>query len=303
MCKLLGVSKQAYYQYEDTSMKKQAQEAFVVEFIKKTRKKASGIGGEKLWFMYQKKFGSDSPVGFNRFYDIIEKYNLKVRKRKRRTSTTNSNHNLPLYPNLTSDLIPARPNELWVSDITYLPILQYNNTDESKFCYLSIITDYYTKEIIGYSVGDTLETRYPMEALDMALKSVKNKEINNLIHHSDRGVQYASYAYTNKLKSAGINISMTENGNPKDNAVAERINNTIKNELLYGMTFISIGQVKKALKIAVNFYNNERPHMSLDGLTPKEASLKEGEIKKRWTSYRENAIKNKLETELCNIFV
>ena len=142
-----------------------------------------------------------------------------------------------------------------------------------------------------------------MEALDMALKSVKNKEINNLIHHSDRGVQYASYIYTNKLKSAGINISMTENGNPKDNAVAERINNTIKNELLYGMTFISIGQVKKALKIAVNFYNNERPHMSLDGLTPKEASLKEGEIKKRWTSYRENAIKNKLETELCNIFV
>ena len=273
MCKLLGVSKQAYYQHEDTTIVKLAQESFVVEFIKEIRKNAPGIGGYKLWLMYQKAFGADYSVGYNRFYDIIEKYNLKVRKRKRRVKTTDSNHNLPLYPNLTADLIPTRPNELWVSDITYLPLLSDNNTGENRFCYLSLITDYYTKQIIGYSVGDTLETKYPIKALNMALKVIGNKTDKSLIHHSDRGVQYASYIYTNQLKSSGINISMTENGNPKDNAVAERVNNTIKNELLYKMTFSNIAQVRKAIKIAIDFYNSQRPHMSLNGLTPNEALM------------------------------
>ena len=91
----------------------------------------------------------------------------------------------------------------------------------------------------------------------------------------------------------GISISMTESGNPKDNAVAERVNNTIKNELLKGMQFCSIEDLKPALKVAVDFYNNERPHWSLDGMTPKQASGREGEIKKRWKSYREIAIRNK----------
>ena len=137
----------------------------------------------------------------------------------------------------------------------------------------------------------------------MALKVIWNKADKNLIHHSDRGVQYASYIYTNQLKSSGINISMTENGNPKDNADAERVNNTIKNELLYNMTFSNIAQVRKAIKIAIDFYNSQRPHMSLNGLPPNEDSLKEGEIKKIWISYREKAIKNKFTTEQNNTFV
>ena len=137
----------------------------------------------------------------------------------------------------------------------------------------------------------------------MALKVIWNKADKNLIHHSDRGVQYASYLYTDQLKSSGINISMTENGNPKDNADAERVNNTIKNELLYNMTFSNIAQVRKAIKIAIDFYNSQRPHMSLNGLPPNEASLKEGEIKKIWISYREKAIKNKFTTEQDNTFV
>ena len=128
----------------------------------------------------------------------------------------------------------------------------------------------------------------------MAIAHSKAYDLGKLIHHSDRGVQYASYTYTDILKSNGISISMTESGNPKDNAVAERVNNTIKNELLMGMQFTCIEEVRAAVDAAVVFYNNERPHLSLDGMTPREAALCEGEINKKWISYREKAIKSKM---------
>lgn len=289
MCRLLGVSKQAYYKHVDKLMLKKAQEAFVVEFVKNVRGKDRGIGGNKLWMMYHNRFGAEHSVGYNRFYDILERYGLKVRKRKRRVSTTDSKHDLPLYPNLVKELIPTRPCQLIVSDITYIPLTREG--ERQDFCFLSLVTDYYTKEIVGYSVGDTLETKYPLEALEMSLKHYKGKELSGLIHHSDRGVQYASYAYTARLKDCKIGISMTESGNPKDNAVAERVNNTIKNEFLKGMEFHGISQVKEAVKAAVDFYNHERPHLSLEGMTPVQAAQCEGEMKKNWKSYREIAIK------------
>lgn len=289
MCRLLGVSKQAYYKHVDKLMFKKAQEAFVVEFVKNVRGKDRGIGGNKLWMMYHNRFGAEHSVGYNRFYDILERYGLKVRKRKRCVSTTDSKHDLPLYPNLVKELIPTRPCQLIVSDITYIPLTREG--ERQDFCFLSLVTDYYTKEIVGYSVGDTLETKYPLEALEMSLKHYKGKELSGLIHHSDRGVQYASYAYTARLKDCKIGISMTESGNPKDNAVAERVNNTIKNEFLKGMEFHGISQVKEAVKAAVDFYNHERPHLSLEGMTPVQAAQCEGEMKKNWKSYREIAIK------------
>ena len=292
MCELLGVSKQAYYKHGESLMCKVAEEAFVVEFIKEIRGRDPGIGGGKLWGMYMQRFGESHGVGYNRFYDIIDKYDLKVRRRKRRARTTDSTHDLPLYPNIVKELIPLHHNQLWVSDITYIPYW----TDKSKglyeFCYLSLITDCYTKEIIGNSVGETLETKYPLEALAQAIARLDGNIPEDLIHHSDRGVQYASYAYTDLLKSSQIKISMTESGNPKDNAVAERVNNTIKNELLMGMEFFSVEEVRASVKAAIDFYNNERPHMSLDGMTPAEAARHTGEISKKWTSYREKAIKN-----------
>ena len=291
-CKLLGVSTQAYYKHGDTDLRKLAEEAFCVEYVKRIRQKDRGIGGGKLWQMYRKEFGDVHSVGYNRFYDIIEKYNLKVRKRKRRAKTTDSDHDLPLYPNLVKELIPLRPNQLWVSDITYMVIYLNAQTGEYDFCYLSLVTDYYTKEIIGWCVGETLEAKFAIEALEMALGRLGGRRDVNLIHHSDRGVQYASYAYTDILRKHNIKISMTECGDPKDNAVAERVNGIVKNELLQGMSFFSIQEVRKALKAAIDFYNNERPHMSLDWRTPAEAALCTGELKKKWTSYREKAIKS-----------
>ena len=291
-CELLGVSTQAYYKHGDTDLRKLAEEAFCVEYIKRVRQKDHGIGGGKLWQMYKKEFGEDHSVGYNRFYDIIEKYDLKVRKKKRRAKTTDSDHNLPLYPNLVKELIPLRPNQLWVSDITYMVIYLNAQAGEYDFCYLSLVTDYYTKEIIGWCVGETLESKFAIEALNMALGRLSGIPASDLIHHSDRGVQYASYDYTNLLKKHHIKISMTECGDPKDNAVAERVNGIIKNELLMGMSFFSIEEVRKALKVAIDFYNNERPHMSLDWKTPAEAALCTGELEKKWKSYREFAIKS-----------
>lgn len=291
LCGLLGVSTQAYYKHGDTQMRKMAEEAFVVEFIKRIRERDRGIGGGKLWRMYKKEFGDEHAVGYNRFYDIVEKYGLKVRKRHRRVKTTDSNHDFPTYPNLVKDVIPIRPNQVWVSDITYMVIYVDGKSGEYKFCYLSLVTDYYTKEIAGWCVGETLEAKFAIEALNMALARLDKNLVHDIIHHSDRGVQYASFAYTDILKSRGIRISMTECGDPKDNAVAERVNGIIKNELLKDMVFHSIEEVKEAVADAIDFYNNERPHMSLDWKTPAEAALCTGELKKKWVSYREKFLK------------
>ena len=292
LCRLFGVSKQAYYKYDENAvLLKVAQEDFVLQYIQGIRARDHGIGGMKLWYMYRKEFGSNRPVGRDRFEDIVDRYGLKVRARVRKPKTTDSTHGLPVYPNIIKDFIPTAPNQLWVSDITYITI--WLNKYTYLFCYLSMILDAYTEEIVGWSVGSTLETACPIEALRKALKRIEGLEDIHLIHHSDRGCQYASHEYVSILKRYGIRISMTESGAPKDNAQAERINNTMKNELLKGAVFHNIEEVKAAVTVAVDFYNNERPHMSIDMMTPKEAAGCSGEIAKKWTSYRLIAIKSR----------
>lgn len=243
--------------------------------------------------MYRRDFSGGEPLGRDRFEDVVDKYGLKVRERIRKPRTTDSNHGLPLYPNLVKEYIPLAPNRLWVSDITYIVI--WLDAEHYVFCYLSLILDAYSKEIVGWSVGETLDTRYPLEALGMALERIAgiDKEQIDLIHHSDRGCQYASSKYIQKLQEHGIRISMTESGDPKDNAQAERINNTMKNELLKDKRFGTIEEVRAAVGAAVRFYNEERPHMSIDMLTPKQAAQQVGEINKCWVSKRENFIKDK----------
>jgi len=268
---------------------KAAQEAFVIQYIHSIRKKDHGIGGMKLWYMYRKEFGDNHSVGRDRFENIVDKYGLKVRARLRKPKTTDSTHGLPVYPNIIKDFIPTSSNQLWVSDITYITI--WVNEYAYVFCYLSLIMDAYSEEIVGWSIGDTLETTYPVEALRKALERIDRQNNIHLIHHSDRGCQYASQEYVSLLKQYGIRISMTERGDPKDNAQAERINSTMKNELFRGIVFKTIAEVKSAVTMAVDFYNNERPHMSIDMMTPSEAAGCIGEIAKKWKSYRLIAIK------------
>ena len=302
LCRLFGKSWQAYYQHKDTLIKERLKEEMVVQFVKETRIVDPGIGGEKLHYIYRQRFGKDYEymVGRDKMETIISANGLNVRIPRKRPRTTDSSHGLSTYPNLVKEFIPNRKNQLWVTDITYIPI--WINEYEYFFCYLSMITDYYTKEIIGWYVGESMEAWCSVECLMQALDAIIEEDEINLIHHSDRGVQYVSAAYTSVLLEAGIKISMTESGDPKDNAVAERQNNTIKNELLKDFRFHSVDEVRKAMGKAVEFYNNERPHMSLDNMTPRQATQCRGKIKKRWTSYRERYLQSLEVQEGCSTF-
>lgn len=288
LCGLLGVSKQAYYQRNgDAALAKAAREELALQYIREIRGLDPGMGGRKLWLMYCRKFGCDHPIGRDRFFRILDENGFKLRMRIRKPRTTDSAHGLPTYPNLVKQYVPTAVNQLWVSDITYITIIE--DAYHYHFCYLSLILDGYSEEIAGWSIGPTLDTDYPMAALRMALKRIEGKE-TNLIHHSDRGCQYASREYVNTLRSNGIRISMTECGDPKDNAQAERINNTMKNELLKDKVFNSMDEVIAAVSVAVDFYNNRRPHMSVGMKTPAEAAKTTGKRNMRWKSYRQEAI-------------
>ena len=238
--------------------------------------------------MYKEELADKYAFGRDAFATILSDNNLKIRQKKRRIRTTDSDHNYPKYPDLVKKLILDRPFQVWVSDITYIPIR------DKRFCFLSIVTDAYTKEIIGYCVGDSLDTKYTLKALEMALSHIKNTTGLNLIHHSDRGVQYACYLYTNRLKKMHIKISMTESGDPKDNAIAERVNGILKYEFLNHLDFQDSKEVRKVVQTAVLFYNNERPHRSLAMMTPHEATLHPDEITKTWKSYKESYLRLRL---------
>ena len=234
------------------------------------------------------------------FEDILASNNLMLRISRRRTRTTDSSHGLPVYPNLVYSVVPERPCQIWVADITYIRL--HNADGTSRFCYMSIVMDAYSRYILGYYVGVGLDTVYSLVALNLALENSRRLglDIEGLIHHSDRGVQYASADYVKVLKDSHILISMTENGNPTDNAQAERINSTVKNELLHGMTFGCIKEVNSRLPERIEYYNRRRPHMSLDYQTPEQVIRRSGEIRKRWHSYRDQAIarENKQKNDL-----
>lgn len=290
LCDLFGKSWQAYYKHGNTLEKQLKTEQIVLEFVREIRAIDPGIGGEKIHLIYLRRFGRDYDymVGRTKMESILSKYGLNIRKRIRKPRTTDSSHGLPTWPNLIKDIIPVRKNQIWVTDITYIPIWIDYDKGEYIFCYLTLITDYYTKEIVGWCVGDSLEAKYCIESLTMALERLVGEPEVDLILHSDRGTQFVSYAYTSVvLGTEGIRISMTECGDPKDNAVAERANGIVKNELLKDFAFRSIGEVIKAVRRAVEFYNNERPHLSLDNMTPAQAAKRSGRIQKRWRSYRE----------------
>lgn len=293
LCALAGVTRQAFYKRdEDALLARLAIEQFVVQFVLGVRERDPGIGMDKLWRMYSGRFPEEYRVGRDVFRSILHERGLNLRRRPRATRTTDSRHNLPTYPNLVKSVIPMRPNHIWVSDITYIEIQGPRTPSGCRFVFLTIVMDAYSKRILGWYVAPTLEASYSIKALETAIKTLPEGFGDTLIHHSDRGTQYASAAYIKVLNANNIIPSMTEDGNPKDNAMAERINSTVKNELLHGKTFTGIKHVADAVGNAVKFYNEERPHSSIDMYTPEEAHQMQGELKKHWHSYRDDAIKN-----------
>lgn len=274
------MSKQAYYKYKDHFNIDLILSRFVLEYVQEIRKKIPGIGGEKLWHMYRLYFGDKYSLGRDAFLSILRTHGLLLRRKSSSCKTTDSSHGLPVYPDLIKNLRITRPFEVWVSDITYVRI-------KDDFCFLSLVTDVYNREILGHFVGPTLATCHTLEALDQALSKAVGVDTSKLIHHSDRGCQYASHAYTSALRQKGIKISMTENGDPKNNCYAERVNGILKTEFLNYHVFENMEQVRQVVDEAVEFYNTQRPHRSLDMLTPRQAAEKTGEINKRWISHKD----------------
>lgn len=201
LCGLFGKSKQAYYKHDsDVCLRRMAMEELAVRYIRDVRAKDPGIGGFKIWIMYAREFGQASAIGRDRFCEIFDRYGYKLRRRKRTPRTTDSTHGNPTYPNLTKSLIPMSMGELIVSDITYIPLIDADS-GERTFCYASLVMDSYSKLLLGYSIGPTLETIYPLRALHMAIDVLSRDgvDLSSTIHHSDRGTQYTSADYIEVL--------------------------------------------------------------------------------------------------------
>ena len=286
-CRLLGVTRQAYYQYFRHRKQLSFEDGLIVSEVLKIRKRHRHMGGRKLYVLLQ-SFLLDHGIkmGRDRLFDILSENNLLIRHGKRKTITTNSLHRFRKYSNLTRDFVPTCPGRLWVSDITYWKI-------DSGFLYISLVTDAFSRKIVGYHLADNLFAYATKEALKMALSTLSQPDLNpsQLIHHSDRGTQYCSAEYVKMLVDNNIAISMTESGDPLENAIAERVNGIIKEEYLDGYKVRGIKQAKELLDLVINLYNNERPHMSIGNLTPNQVHLNNIKTEKLWRNYyMKNAI-------------
>jgi len=227
-----------------------------LEGVKKVRKDQPKVGGKKL---HRHLKADVVNIGRDKLFDILREEDLLVKKTKKYVRTTQSNHWLWKYSNLVKDVDPIVPEQIYASDITYLDTME-------GFCYLSLITDIYSRKIVGWAVSESLSIEGCLEALKMAIRDTKETE--GLIHHSDRGIQYCSKAYVRLLKKNKIKISMTEENHVYENALAERVNGILKTEFLLGEKLRSIKIARKLVAETVETYNNKRLHMSLDYITP-----------------------------------
>jgi len=281
LCDLFGRSRQAYYQRSKYNYKEEVKEEILLQLVEKQRELMPKLGGRKMLELIQPRLPIELSIGRDSFFDFLRRHGLLVGKRRRRVKTTYSNHWLRKYPNLIKKFVPVKPNQLWVSDITYIET-------SHGFVYLNLVTDAYSRKIVGWALGATLEAKYTVEALRMALKQV-SEGTEGLIHHSDRGVQYCCSDYVKILNKNHIQISMTENGDPRENAIAERVNGILKDEWLNQMRLKSIEDAIKELRRIVQIYNSYRPHASLDMKTPEYAHNQSGEFKKHWKAYYKTA--------------
>ena len=289
----IGYSRQAFYQFEKNNNQNCFEAELVIQQVLLHRSLQPRLGTRKLLVLmqdfvqeHQLKLGRDA------LFDLLRAHKLLVKKRRRRVQTTFSNH----WQNRTAEaevsesntgVCTKAPNSLWVSDITYILVGE-------GFAYLSLVTDAYSRKIVGFCVSETLSAMGSLRALSMALKACQ--DTSGLIHHSDRGVQYCCLEYVSLLKDNDIQISMTQSGDPLENAIAERVNGILKEELLADH-YPSLAVAKKGIAQAVLIYNSLRPHSSCDMLTPQQAHQQKGDLRKRWKNYYK---KGEIELEVAN---
>ncbi len=274
LCMLFGKTRHAFYDKAWHLQEKADLHHLVLELVAQIRREIPRIGTPKLYRMLKKPLQSQGlKIGRDALHQLLLNEGLVIRGKKRHVKTTNSNHWMRKYPNLIRGITVDESEQIWVSDITYIMI-------GDDFNYLSLITDAYSRLIVGYCLYHSLEAEGPITALKMALRQrIKH---TSLIHHSDRGTQYCSSGYVDLLQGERIRISMTEKGDPYENAIAERVNGILKMDFKLGRVFKSKEEALCAVTASIKAYNIIRPHMSCDYLTPEQAHQMYGPLNRMW---------------------
>ena len=285
LCKLFGKTRHAYYDHQWRKQDDFLKEELIVQLIHEIRQYLPKIGTRKLQYMVnQRLIEHKLKAGRDYLFNLLTKHKLLIRNRRRRVITTDSKHWMRKYDNLTTELQIISPEQLWVSDITYIRLT-------NGFVYLSLITDAYSHKIIGYNLRKDLSAEGCLNALHMALSDRKYLH-QQLIHHSDRGCQYCCKEYVDLLAENNIAISMTNKGDPYENAIAERINGIIKSEFILYSSQFGFEETSALIEKTIEAYNQLRPHASCDYLTPNQAHQKSGILRKRWKNYYQNLLSN-----------
>jgi putative transposase len=260
ICSAFELTRDAWYKYQKRQKKRLSAASKVINLVKTERMDQPRAGTRKLHKALLSSFElSQLKIGRDTLNDILREHNMLVKRKKAYCKTTNSYHHFHKYNNLIKDMKVTRPNQVWVSDITYIRTIK-------GFCYLALITDLFSRKIVGYDISDSLELEGCLRALKRALRTARPAP--GLIHHSDRGVQYCSNQYVDELRKRKILISMTEENHCYENAVAERVNGILKDEFYLDQCFFSLDHACKASKSAIEIYNSKRLHISLGYKTP-----------------------------------
>jgi len=284
ICCLLGYTPQAYHKQTKHRLIKQVNEDLILQQVHLIRKEQPRCGTRKLLIMLQPfLLQHNIHIGRDHFFNLLAKNKLLVRKTKRSVHTTNSKHHFYRYPNLVKGFTPLKAHELWVSDITYIPL-------KERFAYLFLITDAYSRKIVGHYVSDDMKVSSAVVALKKALAQKPVETI--VIHHSDRGIQYCSHEYVNLLLEHHAMISMTQSGDPLENAVAERVNGILKTELI-SSSYEDTDKASVSIARAIIIYNYKRRHSSLNYQIPNEVHQQKGPQIRRWKNYYQNNNKTK----------
>jgi putative transposase len=262
LCEGFGMKRDAYYKYQRRNKRSIATKATVLTMVNERRIELPREGCKKMHKAFIDEFLERGiKLGRDRLFDILREKDLLVKRKRSYVKTTNSYHKFHKYNNLIKDLMISRPNQVWVSDITYIRLTQGH-------CYLALITDAYSRKIVGYDISNSLELAGCLRAFKMALWHVRPGQ--GLIHHSDRGLQYCSNQYVEQLQKHNIQISMTEENHCYENAMAERVNGILKDEFYLDQSFANVELAKKTCDNAIRMYNTKRLHLSLGYKTPDE---------------------------------
>lgn len=256
LCIFFGVTRQAYYKGLKQREHEAVQEELIIKLVQQVRRSNKKMGGKKLyWLLREDIHGIDASMGRDKFFSLLRECGLLVQRRRKYAITTQSYHRFRVYTNKLLDFTPERPHHVWVCDITYVRI-------KHGFVYLFLITDAYSRKIVGWELSNSLGLGGALRSLGMAIRQCPSP--NGLIHHSDRGFQYCSNEYVERLTAKGIEISMAEAGNCYENAMAERVNGILKSEYGLDETFADEREARQCVREGIKAYNEKRPHWSLN---------------------------------------